>query len=73
MVGSRCRHEHRGRGLAALALECALTSIHSWEGAEFIMWLVHEANTQMHKASIRAGGQQASSADDKGFIAYAQP
>jgi RimJ/RimL family protein N-acetyltransferase len=65
--------EHRGKGLAALALECALTSIHSWEGAEFIMWLVHEENIQMRKASIRAGGQQAGSADDKGFIAYAQP
>jgi len=30
-----------------LALECALTSIHSSEGAQFIMWLVHEENTQM--------------------------
>ena len=65
--------EHRGKGLAAEALECALTSIHASEGAQFIMWLVHEENTQMHKASVRAGGQQAGSADDHGFIAYAQP
>ncbi len=65
--------EHRGKGLAAVALECALTSIHWSEGAEFIMWLVHEENTQMRKASIRAGGQQAGSADGKGFVTYAQP
>lgn len=65
--------EHRGKGLAAAALECALTSIHASEGAEFIMWLVHEENTQMHKASVRAGGQKAGSADNNGFVTYAQP
>ena len=65
--------EHRGKGLAARALECALTSIHVSEGAEFIMWLVHEDNTPMHKASVRAGGQQAGSANHQGFITYAQP
>lgn len=65
--------DHRGKGRAAVALECALTSIHSSEGAQFIMWLVHEENTPMRKASIRAGGQQIGSADDKGFVTYAQP
>lgn len=65
--------EHRGKGLAAAALECALTSIHASEGAEFIMWLVHEENTKMHRASVRAGGQQAGSADSNGFVTYAQP
>ena len=65
--------EHRGKGLAAAALECALASIHSSEDAEFIMWLVHEESTQMIKASARAGGQQAGSVDDKGFVTYAQP
>ena len=65
--------EHRGKGLAAVALECALRSIHSSEGADFIMWLVHENNTQMHNASLRAGGQQIGSADDTGIVTDAQP
>lgn len=64
---------HRGRGLAADALECALTSIHTSEGAEFIIWLVHEENTLMRKTSVRVGGQQAGSSDFHGFVTYVHP
>lgn len=65
--------DHRGRGLAADALECVLTSIHSFEGAEFIIWLVREENTLMRKTSVRVGGQQAGSADANGFVTYVHP
>ncbi len=65
--------EHRGKGRAAEALECTLKSIHASAGTEFIMWLVHEENMYMQKASQKAGGQQAGSVDDMGFLAYAQP
>ena len=65
--------EHRGKGRAVEALGCTLKSIHASAGVEFIMWLVHEENIYMQKASQKAGGQQAGSVDDMGFLAYAQP
>lgn len=65
--------EHRGKGRAVEALGCTLKSIHASAGVEFIMWLVHEENIYMQKASQKAGGQQAGSVDDMGFLAYAEP
>ncbi len=62
----------RNKGLAALALLCALAHVHVAAKTEHVMWLVHQENTAMLRVSLSVA-DPATPADADGFVTFAKP